>query len=147
MPRVLIVDDHAFIRRGVRGILQDFPEWEVCAEADNGKDAIRLAKELKPEVILMDVSMPGTTGLEAARSIRGSDPSVKIILLTLHDSLELVQSAFQLGVNGYLLKTDAEQELVRALSVVIGDGTYASPKIDPDFVKGVISRRDVPPAA
>jgi len=146
MSRVLIVDDHAFIRRGVRGILQDYPEWEVCAEADNGRDAVRLAEELKPEVILMDVSMPGITGLEAARTIRKKDSSVKIILLTLHDSRELVRNAFQLGVNGYLLKTDAEQELVRALRVVIGDGTYASPKIDSDFVKGVILKRDSPPA-
>ena len=144
MSRVLIVDDHAFIRRGVRGILQDFPEWEVCAEADNGRDAVRLAEELKPEVILMDVSMPGLNGLDAARSIRKRDASVKIILLTLHDSRELVRNAFQLGVNGYLLKTDAEQELVRALRVVIGDGTYTSPKIDADFVKKVIAKRDVP---
>jgi DNA-binding NarL/FixJ family response regulator len=139
MARVLIVDDHAFIRRGVRGILQDFPEWEVCAEADNGKDAVRLAEELKPEVILMDVSMPGITGLEAARSIRESDAHVKIILLTLHDSKELVRSAFQSGVNGYLLKNDAEQELIRALTIVVGHGTYVSPKIDAEFAKNTIA--------
>jgi DNA-binding NarL/FixJ family response regulator len=139
MSRILIVDDHAFIRRGVRGILQDFPEWEVCGETDNGKDAVRLAQELKPEVILMDVSMPGITGLEAARTIRGSDPQVKIILLTLHDSRELVRSAFQSGVNGYLLKNDAEQELIRALTVVIADGTYVSPKIDAEFLKHTIA--------
>ena len=138
MSRILIVDDHAFIRRGVRGILQDFPEWEVCAEADNGKDAVRLAEELKPEVILLDVSMPGITGLEAAKSIRGSNPHVKIILLTLHDSKELVRSAFQSGVNGYLLKNDAEQELIRALTIVVGHGTYVSPKIDAEFVKQTI---------
>jgi two-component system response regulator NreC len=141
MSRVLIVDDHAFIRRGVRGILQDFPEWEVCAEADNAMDAVRLAQELRPEVILMDVSMPGVTGLEAARSIRASDSRVKIILLTLHDSRELVRNAFQLGVNGYLLKTDAEQELVQALRVVTAEGTYTSPKIDSEFVKDILSKR------
>ena len=139
MARVLIVDDHAFIRRGVRGILQDFPEWEVCAEADNGKDAVRLAEELKPEVILMDVSMPGITGLEAARSIRESDAHVKIILLTLHESTEVLRSGFRAGASGYLLKADAEEELLKALQVVIGDGSYISPKIDPAVVAHVIS--------
>ena len=138
MSRILIVDDHAFIRRGVRGILQDFPEWEVCAETDNGKDAVRLAGELRPEVILMDVSMPGITGLEAARSIRERDPHVKIILLTLHDSRELVRSAFRAGARGYVLKSDAEQELVRALNIVLGDGTYVSPAIDENVTHKIV---------
>jgi len=70
MPRVLIVDDHAFIRRGVQTILHPFPEWELCGEADNGSDAIRMAEELKPEVIIMDLSMPGLNGIEATRAIR-----------------------------------------------------------------------------
>jgi len=139
MSKVLIVDDHAFIRRGVRGILQDFPEWEISGEADNGEDAVRLARELKPEIILMDVSMPGITGLEATKRIRTADRSVKIILLTLHDSQELVRSAFLLGANGYLLKADAERELIRALTIVMGDGTYVSPKIDAEFVKKLLA--------
>ena len=131
MPKVLIVDDHAFIRRGVQGILRSDPEWQLCGEADNGNDAIRLTKELNPEAIVMDVSMPGLNGVEATRAIRKTNPNVKILLLTLHESAELVRSAFQAGVNGYLLKTDAEQELVRALHVVLGQGSYVSPRIDP----------------
>jgi len=94
MPRVLIVDDHAFIRRGVQTILHSFPEWEFCGEAENGKEAIRLADELKPEVIIMDVSMPGLNGIEATRAIRKAQPDVKIVLLTLHESAELLRSAF-----------------------------------------------------
>jgi DNA-binding NarL/FixJ family response regulator len=139
MPRVLIVDDHAFIRRGVQTILHPFPEWELCGEADNGNDAIRMAEELKPEVIIMDLSMPGLNGIEATRVIRKTQPGVKIVLLTLHESAELVRSAFRAGARGYLLKTDAEQELVKALTVVTGQGTYISPRIDSAVVKSVIS--------
>jgi DNA-binding NarL/FixJ family response regulator len=138
MPRVLIVDDHAFIRRGVQTILHPFPEWELCGEADNGNDAIRMADELKPEVIIMDVSMPGVNGIEATRVIRKTQPDVKIVLLTLHESTDLVRSAFRAGARGYLLKTDAEQELVRALTVVIAEGAYISPKIDSEIVKSIL---------
>src|SRR5579863_5396542 len=118
MPRVLIVDDHAAIRRGVQGILRSFPEWELCGEADNGQEAVRLAESLKPEVIIMDVT--------------------KIVLLTLHSSTELVRSAFRAGARGYVLKSDAEQELIRALNVILGDGTYVSPTIDESVAKRVV---------
>jgi DNA-binding NarL/FixJ family response regulator len=138
MPRVMIVDDHAFIRRGVQTILHPYPEWEFCGEADNGNDAIRLADELKPEVIIMDLSMPGLNGIEATRAIRRIQPDAKIVLLTLHESADLVRSAFRAGARGYLLKTDAEQELVKALTVVVGDGTYISPRIRQDVASSVI---------
>jgi DNA-binding NarL/FixJ family response regulator len=132
MPRVLIVDDHAVIRRGVRGILSSYPEWEICGEADNGQDAVRLAAELRPDVIIMDVSMPGLNGLEATRIIREVLPECRILLLTLHSSAEFLRNAFSAGARGYVLKSDAEQELIRALNVVIGEGTYVSPSIDPE---------------
>ena len=144
MPRVLIVDDHAFIRRGVQTILHSFPEWEFCGEAENGKEAIRLADELKPEVIIMDVSMPGLNGIEATRAIRKTQPDIKIVLLTLHESAELLRSAFRAGARGYLLKTDAEQELVKALTVVVGEGAYISPKMDSEVVKSVIQEMGGP---
>ena len=130
MPRVLVVDDHAVIRRGVQGILSTYPEWDLCGEADNGQDAIRLAGELAPEVVIMDVSMPGMNGLEATRIIHEVLPETKVLLLTLHSSSEFVRSAFRAGARGYVLKSDAENELVRALNVVIGEGTYVSPTID-----------------
>jgi LuxR family maltose regulon positive regulatory protein len=135
MPRVLIVDDHAVIRRGVQGILSTYPEWDLCGEADNGQDAIRLAGELAPEVVIMDVSMPGMNGLEATRIIHDVLPETKVLLLTLHSSSEFVRSAFRAGARGYVLKSDAESELVRALNVVIGEGTYVSPAIDARAVK------------
>lgn len=137
MPKVLIVDDHALIRRGIQTILRPFPEWELCGEANNGNDAVHMARELKPEVIIMDVSMPGLNGIEATRAICKIQPKMNIVLLTLHESAELVRNAFRAGARGYLLKTDAEQELVRALTVVMGEGTYISPRIDSEVIKNV----------
>lgn len=139
MPRVLIVDDHAFIRRGVQAILQTFPEWELCGEAGDGEEAVRLAEALKPEVILMDVTMPGLNGIEATRVIRKSQPKIKIVLLTLHESTEILRNGFRAGATGYLLKADAEQELLKALRIVVADGSYISPKIDKEIVTQVIN--------
>jgi len=138
MPRVLVVDDHPFVRRGVQSILHSAPEWELCGEADNGTDAIRLSESLRPEVVIMDVSMPGLNGIEATRAIHQSRPDTKVVLLTLHEAGELVKSAFRAGARGYLLKVDAEKELLKALRVVIGDGSYISPKIDHKIADAVI---------
>jgi DNA-binding NarL/FixJ family response regulator len=138
MPRLIVVDDHAVIRRGVQGILRGFPEWELCGEAENGQEAIKLAESIKPEIIIMDVSMPGLNGLEATRIILNILPSTKVLLLTLHSSSELVRSAFRVGARGYVLKSDAEHELVRALNVLAGDGTYVSPGIDQHLAKRAI---------
>jgi len=138
MPSVLVVDDHAVVRRGVEQILHSYPEWQLCGEAESGQEAVRLAEVLKPEVIVMDVSMPGLNGLEASRIIHELLPDTKILLLTLHSSAELVRSAFRAGVRGYVLKSDAEHELVRALNVIVGEGTYVSPGIDGALAKKTI---------
>ena len=138
MPRVIVVDDHAVIRRGVQGILQASPEWELSGEAENGQEAIKLAESVKPEIIIMDVSMPGLNGLEATRIIHNILPDTKVLLLTLHSSSELVRSAFRAGARGYVLKSDAEHELVRALSVLAGDGTYVSPSVDQHLAKQAV---------
>ena len=138
MPKVIVVDDHAVIRRGVQGILSAFPEWDLCGEAENGHEGVRLAETLKPEIIIMDVSMPGLNGLEATRIIHNILPDTKILLLTLHSSTELVRSAFRAGARGYVLKSDAEHELVRALNVIAGDGTYVSPGVDPHLAQKAI---------
>jgi len=138
MPKVIVVDDHAVIRRGVQGILSAFPEWELCGEAENGQEGVKLAETVRPEIIIMDVSMPGLNGLEATRIIHNILPDTKILLLTLHSSTELVRSAFRAGARGYVLKSDAEHELVRALNVLVGDGTYVSPGIDQHLAQKAI---------
>ena len=138
MPKVIVVDDHAVIRRGVQGILSAFPEWELCGEAENGQEGVKLAETVRPEIVIMDVSMPGLNGLEATRIIHNILPDTKILLLTLHSSTELVRSAFRAGARGYVLKSDAEHELVRALNVLAGDGTYVSPAIDEHLARKAV---------
>jgi DNA-binding NarL/FixJ family response regulator len=139
MSRVLIVDDHAFVRRGVQSILNSFPEWELCGEADNGTDAVRLSETLRPEVVIMDISMPGLNGIEATRTIHKSHPETKVIVLTLHENDELVRSAFRAGARGYLLKVDVERELVHALTEVVKERAYISPKVDREVVNSVFA--------
>ena len=139
MPRVLIVDDHAFIRRGIQAILNSSPGWHFCGEAENGIAAIRMAADLKPDVIIMDVSMPGLNGLEATRVIHEAHPDIKILLLTLHQSVEILRSAFRAGALGYLLKSEAEQELLRALDMITGQQIYVSPKIDSEDAHGILA--------
>lgn len=145
MKRVLIVDDHAIIRRGVRSILRVMPEWEVSGEAATGEEAIRLTNELNPDVVLMDISMPGMGGLEATRVIRRTKPETKILLLTLHDSLEWVETALNAGARGYLLKSDTESELPHALEVLAEDGIYTSPSLDRARIRKIINTLHLEP--
>jgi DNA-binding NarL/FixJ family response regulator len=130
MNRVLVVDDHALLRRGIQSIVTAWPGWEIAGESGTGEDAIDLAASLKPDVILMDISMPGMGGLEATRIICKQLPQIKVVLLTLHDSFESVRMAFQAGARGYLLKSDTEAEMMRALEIVAADGIYVSPRVD-----------------
>jgi two-component system response regulator NreC len=144
MPRVLIVDDHAFVRRGVQTILESFPEWELCGQAATGREAVQKVEQLKPDVVLMDVSMPEMDGIEATRIVRRTDSRTKIVLLTLYQSVEVLRGGFRAGADGYLLKADAEEELIKALRVVVGDGSYISPKFDSETVAQVV--REIRPA-
>jgi two-component system, NarL family, response regulator NreC len=138
MPKVLVVDDHAFIRRGVRSILEPFPEWELCGEAENGQEAVQKTSELHPAVVVMDVSMPVLDGIAAAEIIKRSHPETHVILLTLHNSQELLRKAFEAGARGYVLKADADGELLKALRIVTAEGSYISPKIDTQAAEEVV---------
>ncbi len=127
--RLVIVDDHEIFRTGVRRVLQSDGHWDVCGEASTGDEAVKLANEVKPEVIVMDVSMPGTNGIQATRSILSALPKTKILLLTWHTSKELVRSGFAAGASGYLLKSDAGRDLIEALETIVDGTTYVSPAI------------------
>jgi len=142
MTRVLIVDDHAFIRRGIQAILNSSPEFDFCGEADNGIAAIRLSADLQPDIIVMDVSMPGLNGLEATRVIREANPNIKVLLLTLHESGEILRSAFQVGAQGYLMKSETDHELLRALRMLVAEQVYISPKADAHDAESVL--REIP---
>ncbi len=137
-----MVDDHALLRKGIQTILGAWPEWEVVGEAGNGQEAVQLAKELLPDIVLMDISMPGMGGLEATRVIRRASPDTKVLLLTLHNSIELVETALRAGARGYLLKSDSEGELVRALRVVAENGIYISPGLEMDQVRRIVTGQE-----
>jgi two-component system, NarL family, response regulator NreC len=139
MTRVLVVDDHAVLRRGIQSIVRAWPGWQIAGECGSGEEAVRMVPVLKPDIILMDISMPGMGGLEATRVICQQNPEPKILLLTLHDSIEWVRSAFQAGARGYLLKSDTEAELMRALETVTNSGIYVSPRLDPARVQAIVS--------
>ena len=139
MNRVLVVDDHAVLRRGIQSIVRAWPGWEIAGEAGSGEEAVRLNSQLKPDIILMDISMPGMGGLEATKIICQQQRDAKILLLTLHDSIEWVRTAFQAGARGYLLKSDTEAELMRALETVASNKVYASPRLDTARVKSIVS--------
>ena len=116
--RILVADDHDIIRRGLKDLLTSHPGWEVCAEAKTGREAVTLAEQLKPDVVVLDVSMPDLNGLEAARQILKNLPKTEILILTLHFSDQLVREIVEAGVRAYILKSDAARDLVAAVDAL-----------------------------
>jgi DNA-binding NarL/FixJ family response regulator len=117
--RVLIADDHEAVRKGVCAILSSRVDLEICGEAVNGQEAVDKAMELKPDVIILDVTMPVLSGFDAARLIREQLPNTPIIMLTMHENSQLIEEAKKLGVNGYVAKSEAGQVLLRAVDAVL----------------------------
>lgn len=116
--RILVADDHDIIRRGLKELLTSRSGWEVCAEAKTGREAVALAEQFKPEVVVMDISMPDLNGLEAARQIRKTLPRTEILILTLHFSDQLVREIVEAGVRAYIMKSDADRDLVSAVEAL-----------------------------
>jgi DNA-binding NarL/FixJ family response regulator len=113
--RILIVDDHAVVRRGVRALLESQSHWEVAGEATTGREAVDAAKRLRPDIVVMDLSLPELNGLDAARQILKDSPGTEVLVLTMHHSEELARNALQAGARGYVLKSDADQNLIAAV--------------------------------
>ena len=126
---VLLVDDHALVRRGFRRLLEDDPSIAVVGEASNGDQAIRLAGELKPRVIVMDVAMPGTNGLAATKAILGNDPNAKILMLSMHSEETLVRQALAAGARGYILKNALDLDLAAAVKRIAAGETVIDPAV------------------
>jgi PAS domain S-box-containing protein len=127
--RVLIVDDHEVVRRGVVSLLSSHPNYKVCGEATNGEDAIQKAQSLRPDIVIMDVSMPMLNGLEAARVIHNSVPNCEILVLTQHDATEMARQAFRAGARGYVIKSSVGKNLFAALDKVSRHECYFDPAI------------------
>jgi DNA-binding NarL/FixJ family response regulator len=113
--RILVVDDHAVVRRGVRSLLESQEGWEVCGEATNGRDAVEQSGRLRPDVVVMDLSLPELNGLDATRQILKEAPGTEVLVLTMHQSEELARDVLQAGARGYLLKSDADENLIAAV--------------------------------
>src|SRR5256712_1360867 len=112
--RIFIADDHEVVRKGLCALLQAQPDWEVCGEAADGREAVEKAEQLKPDVVILDIGMPSLNGLEATRQILKNNPRAKILVLTLHDSDQVVREVLNAGARGFLLKSDAARDLVAA---------------------------------
>jgi len=127
--KIILADDHKIIREGLRNLLEKQIDMEVVAEAENGRTAVQMAQELKPNVVIMDIAMPDLNGIEATRQIIAEVPSVKVIALSMHSNKQFVVEILKAGASGYLLKDCAFEELVRAVHVVVSNQTYLSPQI------------------
>jgi DNA-binding NarL/FixJ family response regulator len=116
--KILVADDHDIVRRGLKQLLTAHPGWEVCAEAKTGREAVALAQEHKPQVAVLDVSMPELNGLDAARRIRKLLPATEVVILTLHFSEQLVREIVEAGARAYIMKSDAEKDLIAAVEAL-----------------------------
>ena len=113
--RILIADDHDIVRRGIRSLIEARPEWKVCDEAHSGREAVAKAEDRKPDIVILDVSMPELNGLEAARRIRKVSPNSEILILSVHYSDQLIKEILDAGVRGFVVKSDSDRDLVVAV--------------------------------
>ena len=144
MLRILIADDHEVARRGICALLESHAGWEVCAEAKDGRDAVELAASLKPDIVLLDIGMPNLNGLEAARQISALAPGVAILILTMHDSDNMVREVLRAGARGFLLKSDAGRDLVSAVDALQRQRTFFTTRVSQMVLDGFLNR-DSPP--
>jgi DNA-binding NarL/FixJ family response regulator len=127
--RIILAEDHRITREGLVNLLQERPDMEVVGEAENGREAVRLARELSPDLVIMDVTMPDLNGIDATRIITSGSNNTKVIALSMYSDKQFVQGMIQAGASGYLLKDCAFEELVAAIQAVMQGDTYLSPGI------------------
>ncbi len=146
--RIVIADDHEVVRRGIRALLESHPGWEVSGEAVDGREAVEQARELKPDLVLLDIGMPNLNGIEAARQILANCPEMNILILTVHDSQEVVREVLGVGARGFLLKSDAGRDLVTAVEAVQRRQTCFTSQVTELVVAGYLNqdRKDEPRA-
>jgi two-component system, NarL family, response regulator NreC len=127
--RILLVDDHKILRDGICSLLKEYPDMEVVGEAADGKNALNLVKELSPDIVIMDISMPDLNGIEATRKILADYPHIKVMALTMHYDKHFVSEIFKAGASGYLLKDCAFDEMAHAIRMIIDNKTYVNSQI------------------
>jgi DNA-binding NarL/FixJ family response regulator len=144
--RVLIADDHEVVRHGLCALVADHAGWEICGEAADGMEAVKKTAELKPDVVVSDVSMPNLNGLTATQQITKRDPHQKVIILTVTDAEHVVREALQAGARGFVLKSDAARDLVSALEALQKGRNFFTPRVNEMLLRGYLrgSRMEAP---
>lgn len=143
--RILLADDHTLLREGIRSLLEDQPDMAVVGEAEDGREVVHLAGELKPDIVLMDIAMPLLNGLEATRQIKRDHPRIVVLVLTMHDNEEYVRQVLSAGASGYVLKRSAASELVAAIRAVHRGEAVLSPAITRLVLEDYLHRDGVKP--
>ena len=136
--RILIADDHEVARNGIRCVLESHAGWEVCGEATDGREAVELVGRLKPDVLLLDIGMPNLNGLDATRQILAMMPEARILILTVHDSEQVVREVLAAGARGFLLKSDAGRDLLAAVEALQHRRTFFTPKVAQMMLDGYL---------
>lgn len=127
--RILIADDHEVVREGIRAILDSHPAWEVCGEVADGRRAVESARELRPDLVIVDIGMPLLNGLDATRQILKALPNAKVLVLTMHESEQVVQQVLEAGARGYLMKSDASRDLINAVEEILRNKTFFTSRV------------------
>jgi DNA-binding NarL/FixJ family response regulator len=142
--RILVADDHEVVRRGLCTLLQSHEGWEICGEAADGRETVEKVKELKPDVVILDVGMPNLNGLAATRQLIQHDPTLRIIVLTITDVDEVIREALDAGARGFVLKSDAARDLVSAVEALQRNRMFFTPRVNDMVLAGFLDRGHAP---
>ena len=142
--RILLADDHELVRRGIRELLRVRRRFTIVAEASNGQEAVEKSTKLKPHIAIVDISMPGLDGLQATRQIRDVSPATEVIVLTMHESDQMVRRVLEAGALGYVLKSDLATHLVKAVDVVSAGKLFLTPRVSDLVLQGFLKSGSPP---
>jgi DNA-binding NarL/FixJ family response regulator len=143
--KILIADDHHIVRAGIKAVLEARHDWQVCAEANNGETAVKLSLEHRPDIAILDYSLPILNGLETARKMRGADPRLAVLFYTMHEDETLIRSALKVGARGYISKNDEDTNLIAAVEALQQGKTYFSHRVNEWLVEGFLQGKKVVP--
>lgn len=144
---ILLADDHRLVREGLRKLIEEREDLRVVAEATTGQEAIELCQKLRPDLVLMDISMPGLSGIDATRRICKNTPGTKVLILSMHDNQGYVEEVLRSGASGYVLKDSAASDLLQAIDAVRGGDSFLSPTVTQQVVDAIARPADRPVAA